>query len=129
VLADFPMLALQVVIFGLIMYFMTNLDLNAGKFFIYLLFIYITTFCVTSLYRMLAAMSPTIDDAVRFSGLALNLLVIFTGYVIAKPILIGQKIWFGWIYYIDPVCTHARFCPDGNVRLTLGSLHTRMRRF
>lgn len=82
---------------------MTNLDLDAGKFFIYLLFIYLTTFCVTSLYRMLAAMSPTIDDAVRFSGLALNLLVIFTGYVIAKPILIGQKIWFGWIYYINPL--------------------------
>lgn len=115
VLADLPMLGLQAILFGLIMYFMTNLDLDAGKFFIYLLFIYLTTFCVTSLYRMLAAMSPTIDDAVRFSGLALNLLVIFTGYVIAKPNLLGHKIWFGWIYYINPVRTthtHASFCYD-----------------
>ncbi|OIW29031.1 hypothetical protein CONLIGDRAFT_715452 [Coniochaeta ligniaria NRRL 30616] len=102
-LADVPMLALQVVIFGVIMYFMTNLDVDAGKFFIFLLFIYVTTFCVTSLYRMLAAMSPSIDDAVRFSGLGLNLLIIFTGYVIAKPIMLGQKIWFGWIYYINPL--------------------------
>jgi ATP-binding cassette subfamily G (WHITE) protein 2 (SNQ2) len=55
------------------------------------------------MYRMFAALSPTIDDAVRFSGTALNLLIIFTGYVIPKPQLISQYIWFGWIYYINPV--------------------------
>jgi ATP-binding cassette subfamily G (WHITE) protein 2 (SNQ2) len=52
---------------------------------------------------MFAALSPTIDDAVRFSGLALNLLIIYTGYVIPKPQLLGQYIWFGFIYYINPV--------------------------
>jgi ATP-binding cassette subfamily G (WHITE) protein 2 (SNQ2) len=77
------------------MYFLQELDLDAGKFFIYFLFIYITTFCITALYRMFAALSPTIDDAVRFSGIALNLLIIYTGYVIPKPQLIQQYIWFG----------------------------------
>jgi ATP-binding cassette subfamily G (WHITE) protein 2 (SNQ2) len=52
---------------------------------------------------MFAALSPTIDDAVRFSGTALNLLIVFTGYVISKPQLLGQKIWFGWLYYINPI--------------------------
>lgn len=103
VLADFPVLLIEVVVFGIIMYFMTNLDLEAGKFFIYLLFVYITTICCTALYRMFAAISPTMDDAVRFSGIALNLLIIYTGYTISKPILLGQKIWFGWIYYINPI--------------------------
>jgi hypothetical protein len=82
------------------MYFLQELDLDAGKFFIYFLFIYITTFCITALYRMFAALSPTIDDAVRFSGIALNLLIIYTGYVIPKPQLLQQYIWFGWIYFI-----------------------------
>ncbi|KAK3331499.1 ABC-2 type transporter-domain-containing protein [Apodospora peruviana] len=102
-LTDFPMLASQAIIFCLIVYFMTGLDVDAGKFFIYLLFVYTSTFCFTALYRMMASLSPTIDDAVRFSGIALNLLVIFTGYVITKPVLLGEKIWFGWLYWVNPV--------------------------
>lgn len=103
VLADFPILLIEVIIFGLIMYFMTGLDLTASKFFIYLLFVYTTTICLTALYRMFAAVSSSMDDAVRFSGIALNLLIVFTGYTIAKPILLHEKIWFGWIYYINPI--------------------------
>ncbi|KAI4142036.1 MAG: hypothetical protein L6R39_005108, partial [Caloplaca ligustica] len=103
VLADFPLILVQVIIFGVLMYFMTNLDVDVSKFFIYELFVYLTTICITALYRMFAALSPTIDDAVRFSGTALNLLIIYTGYVIAKPELLRQKIWFGWLYYVNPV--------------------------
>ncbi|KKY16641.1 putative abc transporter [Diplodia seriata] len=103
VVTDFPMILVQVIVFAIIMYFMTNLDVDAGKFFIYMLFIYTTTICITALYRMFAALSPSIDDAVRFSGIALNLLVIFTGYVIVKPQLTSNYIWFGWLYYVNPI--------------------------
>ncbi|EOD44328.1 putative abc drug exporter protein [Neofusicoccum parvum UCRNP2] len=103
VVTDLPMVLVQVIVFAIIMYFMTNLDVDAGKFFIYMLFIYTTTICITALYRMFAALSPTIDDAVRFSGIALNLLVIFTGYVIVKPQLTSNYIWFGWLYYVNPI--------------------------
>lgn len=96
VLVDFPVLLPQVLIFGVIMYFMTGLTVSAGRFFIYLLFQYFTTICITSLYRMFASLSPAIDDAVRFSGISLNLLVIYTGYVIPKPQLLTKYIWFGW---------------------------------
>lgn len=103
VITDLPIIAVQVAIFGLTMYFMCNLDVEAGKFWIYMLFVYITTILLTALYRMFAALSPEIDTAVRFSGIALNLLVIYTGYVIPKPLLLSKYIWFGWIYYINPV--------------------------
>ncbi|TVY50118.1 ABC transporter G family member [Lachnellula occidentalis] len=103
VLQDFPLILAQVIPFALIMYFLTGLDVDASKFWIYFLFIYITTLCVTALYRMFAALSPVIDDAVRFSGIGLNLMIIYTGYVIAKPQLLGEYIWFGWIYYINPL--------------------------
>jgi ATP-binding cassette, subfamily G (WHITE), member 2, SNQ2 len=103
VLADFPLLLFQVAIFGVLMYFMTNLDVEAGKFFIYLLFVYTTTICLTALYRMFGSLSPTINDAVRFSGIALNLLIIYTGYVIPKPQLVSKYIWFGWLYYVNPI--------------------------
>lgn len=103
VVADLPVILVQVIIFGVIMYFMTSLTVTAGRFFIYMLFVYITTILLTALYRMFASVSPEIDTAVRFSGIALNLLIIYTGYVIPKPQLLTKYIWFGWIYYINPL--------------------------
>ncbi|GAM89927.1 hypothetical protein ANO11243_079670 [Dothideomycetidae sp. 11243] len=103
VVSDFPILLVQTVVFGIIMYFMNSLDVDASKFWIYLLFVYISTICLISMYRMFAALSPTIDDAVRFSGLSLNILAIFTGYVIPKTQLLTDYIWFGWLYWISPV--------------------------
>ncbi|KAI9697387.1 MAG: hypothetical protein M1836_004665 [Candelina mexicana] len=103
VITDIPVLFVQVVIFCIIMYFMTDLYVDVSKFWIYLLFVYTTTACITALYRMFGALSPTIDDAVRFSGIGLNLLIIYTGYVIPKPQLLTKYIWFGWIYYINPL--------------------------
>ncbi|KAF2645644.1 ABC drug exporter AtrF [Massarina eburnea CBS 473.64] len=103
VVQDIPLLLAQVIPFCLIMYFMTGLDVDVSKFWIYLLFVYTTTFCLTSLYRMFASLSPTIDDAVRFSGIAFNLLIIYTGYVIPKPQLLSEYIWFGWLYWVNPV--------------------------
>ncbi|KAI1172775.1 ABC-2 type transporter-domain-containing protein [Nemania sp. FL0916] len=103
VITDFPVLLVQVVIFSLIMYFMTNLDLDVSKFWIYLLIVYINTTLMTALYRMFASISPEIDTAVRFSGLALNILLIYTGYVIPKTQLLSKYIWFGWLYWINPM--------------------------
>ncbi|KAK5625343.1 hypothetical protein RRF57_001059 [Xylaria bambusicola] len=103
VITDLPVIFIQVVIFGIIMYFMTNLDRDVSKFWIYLLFVYTTTILVTALYRMFASISPEIDTAVRFSGIALNVLIIYTGYVIPKTQLLSKYIWFGWLYWVNPL--------------------------
>jgi ABC-type multidrug transport system ATPase subunit len=103
VVVDFPAIFCMVVPFSIIIYFMTGLDVDVSKFFIFFLFVYTNTMCITSLYRMFAALSPTIDDAVRFSGIALNLLIIFVGYVIPKQQLIQDSIWFGWLFYLNPI--------------------------
>ena len=103
VLLDLPFILTMVIPFTIIVYFLTQLDVSVSKFFIYALFVYTNTIVLTALYRMFAALSPTIDDAVRFAGIAFNLLVIYMGYVIPKPQLINQYIWFGWLYYLDPL--------------------------
>ncbi|KAF2876506.1 ABC drug exporter AtrF [Massariosphaeria phaeospora] len=103
VVQDFPLVLAMVIPFVLVMYFLTELDINVSKFWINFLFVYTTTICITALYRMFAALSPTIDDAVRFSGIALNLLIIYTGYAIPKQQLMSKYIWFGWLYYINPI--------------------------
>lgn len=103
VVTDVPVVGIQVLLFGLVMYFMCGLDTVASKFWIYMLFVYTMTMTMTALYRMFAALSPTIDDAVRFSGIALNLLIIYTGYVLPKTQLLSNSIWFGWLYYVNPI--------------------------
>ena len=103
VVLDFPVVGVQVGIFGLIMYFLTGLDVDVSKFWIYMLFVYTTTLMVTAMYRMFASLSPEINTAVRFSGIALNLLVIFTGYVIPRPQLLSKYIWFGWLTWVNPI--------------------------
>lgn len=103
VVVDFPAVFCMVVPFVIIVYFMTGLDVTASKFWIYALFVYTTTICITALYRMFAALSPTIDDAVRFSGIGLNLLILYVGYVIPKQSLIHGSIWFGWLFYVNPI--------------------------
>jgi len=102
VLTDFPALFGQVAVFSVIVYFITGLDLTVRKFFTQLLITYTTTICLTALYRMMAAFSESISDAVRFSGTMLDILFVFTGYVVAKPVLLERK-WFGWISHINPV--------------------------
>jgi ATP-binding cassette, subfamily G (WHITE), member 2, SNQ2 len=103
VIMDFVVLLPQVSVFAIIMYFMCSLDVDASKFWTYWLVIYLNTLAITSLYRMFGSLSPTIDDAVRFASVALNLLIIYSGYVIPKPQLISQYIWFGWINYLNPL--------------------------
>uniref|UniRef100_A0A8H7N2E3 ABC multidrug transporter atrF n=1 Tax=Bionectria ochroleuca TaxID=29856 RepID=A0A8H7N2E3_BIOOC len=103
VLLDLPVILVQVAIFDVIMYFMMQLDVSASKFWIHFLFVYTTTVMITAMYRMFASLSPEIDTAVRFSGIALNLLLIFTGYVIPKTQLLKDYIWFGWLYWINPI--------------------------
>jgi ABC-type multidrug transport system ATPase subunit len=100
---DFPFLFIQVTPFVIVMYFLTGLDLDVSKFWIFFLFVYTLTIVLTALYRMFAAISPSIDDAVRFAGTALNILFIYVGYLIPKQQLLGEKIWFGWLY--------REFCP------------------
>ncbi|QSZ29046.1 hypothetical protein DSL72_003556 [Monilinia vaccinii-corymbosi] len=103
VVQDVPVLLVMATLFCVIVYFMSGLDVDAGKFFIYFMFTYINTLCITCLYRMFAAVSPSIDDAVRFSGTVLNIFIILAGYVIPKPQILSEYIWFGWIYYINPL--------------------------
>lgn len=69
VVVDFPFIFTMCVIFTIIVYFLSGLDVDVSKFFIYALFVYTTTICITAMYRMFAALSPTIDDAVRFGGM------------------------------------------------------------
>ncbi|SCO47745.1 related to pleiotropic drug resistance proteins (PDR1-15), ABC superfamily [Fusarium fujikuroi] len=100
---DFPILLVIVSLFSLPMYFLSGLDVDVSKFWIYILMVYTCTFSLTTMFRMFASLSPTLDDAVRFSGLGVNLLIIYSGYVIPITNIMTDSPWFGWLVYVSPV--------------------------
>jgi ATP-binding cassette subfamily G (WHITE) protein 2 (SNQ2) len=103
VVLDFPMILSMVACFCLPIYFLGRFDVVASKFWIWFLFVFTTTFTLTSMYRMWASISSNINDAVRFVGFVLNLLFMFGGYVVPRTQLMSNSPWFGWISYANPM--------------------------
>jgi len=97
-LLDIPLIFLQVTVFSLIVYFLAQLSRTGGQFFIFFIFVYMSVYSMTQLFRMFAAWLATFDDALRFAGLAILIMFSYTGYLISKIALIGNSPWFGWLY-------------------------------
>ncbi|KAH7175291.1 ABC-2 type transporter [Dactylonectria macrodidyma] len=100
---DLPILLVMVVSLSIPFYFLARFDIDVGKFFIFTLFVYVVSFSLTTLFRMFAAFSTTVDDAIRLVGVFMNVMFIFTGYVIPRSVLLSDVPWFGWFTYINPV--------------------------
>lgn len=100
---DIPLIFLQTTVFSLIVYFLGQLSRTAGQFFIYFLFVYLSVYAMTQLYRMFAAWLRTFNDALRFSGLAILIMFFYTGYIVSKIALIDHSPWFGWLYCTFPM--------------------------
>ena len=72
VVADVPMVFVQVSIFNLVVYFMANLQRTAGQFFLALLILFLTTMTMYSFFRALGAVAGSLDVATRVTGVALR---------------------------------------------------------
>lgn len=95
-----PLVLIQVTIFDVVVYFMANLSRTASQFFISLLILWITTMTMYSFFRSLGALCKSLDTATRLTGVAIQALIVYTGYLIPP-----QKMhpWFRWLIFIDPV--------------------------
>ncbi|KAK0388122.1 hypothetical protein NLU13_4366 [Sarocladium strictum] len=96
--ADVPMVFVQVTIFTLIIYFMANLSRTPSQFFITIAFLWLATMVTYSFFRAIAALCKTIDEATRFTGLSVQILVVYTGYLIPPS---SMHPWFSWLRWIN----------------------------
>ncbi|WWC95636.1 hypothetical protein V866_002501 [Kwoniella sp. B9012] len=97
-IGDLPIFAIQIFLFAIIIYFMTGLQVDAGLFFAFLLFTYMTTLCTTALFRFIGYSFNTFNNASKASGFAILLLSLYAGYAIYTP---AMHPWFGWIRWIN----------------------------
>ncbi|ORX88633.1 hypothetical protein K493DRAFT_384766 [Basidiobolus meristosporus CBS 931.73] len=97
---DIPFMALQIILFSVILYWMAGLQADAGKFFMFMLILLVSGFSLTAYFRMFAAFSKNFDIASRYSGLVLMAFLLYTGYLIPKT---QMHPWFVWIFWINPL--------------------------
>jgi ABC-type multidrug transport system ATPase subunit/ABC-type multidrug transport system permease subunit len=98
VVVDVPLVLIQVVIFNVIIYFMSNLARKASQFFICTLILWMVTMVTYTFFRAISAWCKTLDTATRFTGIAIQILVVYTGYLIPPD---SMHPWFSWLRWIN----------------------------
>lgn len=98
VFVDVPLVLIQVLIFNIIIYFMAGLSASASQFFISTLILWMVTMTTYSYFRTISAWCATLDLATRFTGISIQVLVVYTGYLIPPK---SMHPWFSWLRWIN----------------------------
>jgi ABC-type multidrug transport system permease subunit len=56
---------------------------------------------MSQIYRSIAASTKTVAQALAIAGVATLAIVIYTGFVIPRPLM---HPWFKWLSWVNPVC-------------------------
>ncbi|KAL8667719.1 MAG: hypothetical protein Q9202_000574 [Teloschistes flavicans] len=97
---DLPLCLVQVFLFDIVIYFMSGLGRTASQFFISLLILFMQTLSMYSFFRAIGALVGSLDIATRITGVAVQALIVYTGYLIPPA---KMHPWFKWLIWINPV--------------------------
>ncbi|EPS41519.1 hypothetical protein H072_4554 [Dactylellina haptotyla CBS 200.50] len=100
VMVDIPSVVVQVLLFNIIVYWMSGLQRTASHFFINCLVTYINTVAMYSFFRMMGAWNKNLDNATKIVGVAIQAVIVYTGYLIPPG---SQHPWLHWLTYINPL--------------------------
>ncbi|KAL3481383.1 ABC-2 type transporter-domain-containing protein [Aspergillus californicus] len=98
-ITDIPITIVQVSCFSLILYFMSALQMDAGKFFTFWIIVIAFTLCSMQMFRAIGALCKRFGLASQITGLLSTIGFVYGGYLIPF-----QKMhpWFRWIFYLNP---------------------------
>lgn len=99
-LTDMPYKILNAITFNLALYFLSNLRRDPGHFFFYMLISFTMTLVMSNMFRTVASVSRTLAQALAPNAVLLLALVIYTGFALPIPYMLG---WARWINYLDPI--------------------------
>lgn len=100
IISELPTKLAMSTIFNFAFYFMVNFRREPGRFFFYWFTVILCTLCMSHMFRSLGAISTSLAGAMTPATSVLLAMVIFTGFVIPVPSMLG---WSRWIQYINPV--------------------------
>ncbi|KAJ7597296.1 ABC-2 type transporter-domain-containing protein [Mycena floridula] len=99
-MADVPFSAIRILVFDIIVYFMTNLNRSAGGFFTFHIFNYIAYLAMQGFFRTFGLLCKNFDTAFRLAVFFVPQMILYSGYMIGVA---QMKRWLFWIYYLNPV--------------------------
>ncbi|KAL6066653.1 ATP-binding cassette transporter snq2 [Balamuthia mandrillaris] len=101
VIADMPVILMDVVLFSTIVYWMCGLNSEQGERYLFFLLIMFTTAVVMACFiRVVAVSCPNDIVANTVSPVFIVLILLFCGYLIPPGSI---PPWFIWLYWIDPL--------------------------
>lgn len=116
-LADVPFSAVRVLIFNIVVYFMSGLYRSPGAFFTFHLFNYIAYLIMQGFFRTFGLMCFNFDSAFRLAVFFIPNFIEYTGYIL--PVT-HMKRWLFWIYYANPVAYAWQACVENEfMRISL----------
>jgi ATP-binding cassette subfamily G (WHITE) protein 2 (SNQ2) len=90
--------SVQILVFSIIVYFMTGLVRDAGAFFTFYLMIVTGYLAMTLFFRTVGCLCPDFDVAIRLAATIITLFVLTSGYLIQWQ---SEQVWLRWIFYIN----------------------------
>ena len=98
ILVDQAFSATEIMLFSIIVYFMTNLVREAGAFFTFYLLILSGNIAMTLIFRIIGCASPDFDYAIKFAIFVITFFITTAGYLIQYD---EQQVWLRWIFWIN----------------------------
>ncbi|RDB26527.1 ABC transporter G family member 11 [Hypsizygus marmoreus] len=116
-ISDLPFSASRIVLFNIIVYFLSGLHLSAGGFWTFHLFNYIAYLGMQGFFRTFGLVCSNFDAAFRLAVFFIPNLVQYVGYFIPVD---SMKRWLFWIYYINPIAYAWQGCMENEfMRISL----------
>ncbi|KAI1087230.1 ABC-2 type transporter-domain-containing protein [Rostrohypoxylon terebratum] len=98
IFVDTAFSAVRILVFSIIVYFMSNLNRTPGAFFTFYLLIIVGNIAMTLYFRIIGCLSPDFDYAIKFAVVTVTLFILTSGYLIQYQ---SQQVWLRWIFWIN----------------------------
>ena len=106
VLADLPFSATRILLYDIIIYFMTHLDRSPGRFFTFHLINYVAFLAMQGFFRTIGLFCSNFHTAYRVAVAIFPNLALYAGYMIPVN---QMKRWLFWIVSLLSFCRTAPF--------------------
>ncbi|KAL3675440.1 hypothetical protein R1sor_025388 [Riccia sorocarpa] len=116
VLVEIPYSLVQAVIYGSIVYFMLQLELDAGKFFWYMYFLFFTVMFFTYYGMVAVGITPNQLLAAIVTSLLYVFLILFSGFLVPYSRI---PVYWKWLYW----CMPTTYTLIGSVTPQFGDMH------
>ncbi|KAF4811701.1 ABC transporter G family member 11 [Colletotrichum siamense] len=98
IIVDQAFAASQILVFSVIVYFMSGLVRDAGAFFTFYLMILSGNIAMTLFFRIVGCLSPDFDYAIKSAVVLITFFVVTSGYLIQYQ---SEHKWLRWIYWVN----------------------------